>query len=445
MIDKVAKNAVIVTSGSTAVINACIVGIANAWQDLNDGKLFGAIHGINGLLLNKLVVLYPRWDFQKISDISCSPSSALGSSRHSLRDESGELKIAEMGNIFRVLERRKIGYVFIIGGVQARENAYLISKYAKKNGLDISVIHIPNTVNNDLALGHHSPGFMSAAQFIVNAVTGIDLCNRAMLPGVAIDIISDRVGWLSACASLARKQATSITPAIEEYFEITAAEENTGPHLIYMPKTEFFPGKFLTEISDAMKKHNRAHVVVAEGISEQEGFRDYVEKLDGANFLKELCGTDNLDRLKPCGSGILGVILCHLVKKELKIKRVCANTFDDLQRSFPEPSKADFLEANRSGSYAARCLREGNSNTTVTIGGEKLSYSSHINHVDLSLAFDEDSDEQKIKTFPKKFITHGNMIDDEFIRYLGVGEDDLPPTIAVKVFRVIDFDQVASH
>ena len=423
------NNAVVLQSGECAAIaNASLVGVAEAWQELNDGVLFGSLFGIEGLIKNKLISLYPRDDFQKTTAINYAPSAALGSSVHKLKDESGAPKEEALFRIFGVLAARKIGYLFLIGGEDSRENAHTISQHAKNLESDLAVLHIPKSIENDLTFNHHSPGYLSAAQFIINSVARLDLANRAM-PGVMINVVMGKsAGWLAAAARVSRECVASVAAANGYLLDKTLAEQSAGPHLIYLPEINFSTERFVADVSRVMEKFGRAHVVVAEGIVEHNAIKDYVVKIHGANFVKELCG-----------NGILGALLCHIVKKQTHIQQICSNTFGCLQR-VSEQSASDRVEAYKAGHYAVRVARDGLSHAMITLGSaDKIQYSSKIGHADLSLAYEKSK--PRIKTFPCKLIINGNNIADEFLGYIGAGEDDTR-TIENPIFRVFDFNQV---
>lgn len=442
-----AGSAVVLQSGGpTAVINASLIGIAEAWQEMNDGKLFGALYGVKGLIDGNLVLLYPRNDFQKLRSVNYSPSAALGSSRHSLRDKSGKSKENELLEIFSVLKRQNIKFVFLIGGEDSRENAHTISLFARSQQIDISVAHIPKTIDNDLTLTHHSPGFGSASQFLINAVAGLELENRAM-KGILIDVAMGRnSGWLAASASVAKLCFASVPEDFERqhYLAVNHCEESFGPHLVYLPEVNFQKEKFLADIFDVEKKYGRAHVVVSEGIAEHKEVKNYSRKLFGEEFLTAMCGSDDFGHPQINGD-MLGLVLCHLARTGLKNShRVRSETFGHLQRSFPMFSEADSQQAFDCGEYAVRQARTGREKFIAVVLGKEhsLCNSSKVSHANLDDAFKDGR--PKIKTFPQELIENGNQISTTFRDYIGIGDRGSAALVTIPNFRVIDFEKMSA-
>ena len=187
--------------------------------------------------------------------------------------------------------------------------------------------HIPKTIDNDLRSCDHTPGFASAARFVACALKGDDLDNRA-LGGVKIDVIMGRdAGFLTAASALAREN------------------RGDGPHLIYLPERPFSLDGFVKDVQAAMKKHGRCVVAVSEGIRDEKG-----ESI-GARFAGG--EKDSHGNVQMSGTGALGDYLAKYLKEKAAIKRVRADTFGYLQRSFPGvASDVDVEEAGMAG-YAA--------------------------------------------------------------------------------------------
>lgn len=441
------KNAVVLQSGGpTAVINCSLFGIINAWRQTSDKILYGVWNGIRGLLERddktkkpKVTQLYPHEDLNKIVDIRNSPSAALGSSRYSLRNKDGEIRLGEVSKIFEALKELEVGYVFLIGGEDSRENTRCIAQYAGHFDANIRVIHVPKTIDNDLTFTHHSPGYLSAAQFAINAVAGLDLDNRAM-GGVMIDVVMGRTtGWIAAATSVCRKLfSSSVGIHYLGKREPTHAESSAGPHLIYIPESDFNIEDFLRDVSQTMDKFGRAHVVVSEGVAEKTAIKLYLEGIPGHSFLEELCGVDDFGHAQLSGNGILGSVLSHAIKNKLGIKRVRANTFDYLQRSFPAASEIDQQEAIKVGEFAVKIAREGKTNAMVTVGDhDKIHYSGRIKWIDLMEVFKEGV--PKIRTVPKELIQGTNWIAEEMEFYLAMREfSEEMTTISVPNLRILD-------
>ncbi|MCX6760241.1 MAG: diphosphate--fructose-6-phosphate 1-phosphotransferase [Candidatus Nealsonbacteria bacterium] len=398
-------NAVVLQSGGpTAVINKSLYGVYSAWQAIN-AEIYGSLFGVNGILENRVINLNTL-NKALIQSASECPSAALGSARFNLQDENG-FKKEVLAKIFMVFDQLDIGYCFLIGGDDSRENANTLFEYAKQIGYDLIVIHIPKTIDNDLTFTHHGPGFASAAKFIAMAVMGIDLDNRAF-PGVMIDVVMGRnAGWLAASSMLAKRN------------------EKMGPHFIYLPESDFSIENFLSDVSDSVSTCGRAHVVVAEGVSEKPCIVEYVSQIGGTEFLSRLCGVDDFKHAQLSGNGFFGTILRHLLETNLKKSiRVRANTFDYLQRSFPLFSKADQHQAYMVGKKAVHFALDERSNIMVTVGTEEFRYNDAIDFVSLEQVFKDGRGQ--IKTVPKDIIVKGNKISDDFKTYMGPLVDGLP-------------------
>lgn len=402
----VSPNGLVLQSGGpTMVINKSVQGLYDSWR-FNAGKLYGSLYGLKGLLKEDLI------DFGKVSSdqmlaIANTPSATLGTARYNLRDKEGKLKLDDLKKIFEVFDAYQIGHVFIIGGDDSRENSYAILEYARENGIEITAFALSKTIDNDLTFTHHCPGFGSAAKFVVWAVAGIDLDNQAM-PGAIIDVVMGRgAGWLAASAILARRG------------------KDWGPHLIYVPEADFSQEKFLADIDKVLKKNNRVHLIVSEGVAEKLAIKHYIEVIGGEEFLRELCGQDAFGHPQLSGTGVFGAVLSYIIKKNLKVKRVRANTFDYPQRSFPIFSKLDRKQAYLVGCQAAELDKLGEvDNAMITVGEDVFEYNDKIDYVSLDEIFKEGRG--KTKLLPEKVIAEGNNISDGYRDYLGPLIDQLP-------------------
>ena len=201
--------------------------------------------------------------------------------------------------------------------------------------------HVPKTVDNDLLVTDHCPGYGTAARFVACALMGDDLDNRA-LPGVKIDVIMGRnAGFLTAAAALGKTR------------------DDDGPHLLYFPERPVSIGKFLSEVEAVYKKLNRCVIAVSEGMCDA----------DGETWAKKIAQTAEKDphgNIQLSGTGALADFLSAQVKSGLKIKRVRADTFGYLQRSFAGlQSKVDVDEARRCGRQAVLYAMEHDSGSVA--------------------------------------------------------------------------------
>ena len=321
-------NMVIAQSGGPSmVINESLVGaVLEARKSAKIGKILGARHGILGILGDDYIDLRKPSE-KKLQAIAVTPSSALGSCRKKPNAD-------DCRQIFEAFRRKGVGYFFYIGGNDSADAARIIAEEAEKAGYPLVVYHIPKTIDNDLRSCDHTPGFGSAARFVASALKGDDLDNRA-LGGVKIDVIMGRdAGFLTAASALAR------------------VRPDDGPHLIYLPEVPFSLAKFKKDVLACMKKFGRCVVAVSEGIRNEKG-----ESI-GAQFAGG--ETDSHGNVQMSGTGALGDYLAKFLKETGAAKRVRADTFGYLQRSFPGvASKVDQREGFQAGQAAVKAALKG--------------------------------------------------------------------------------------
>ena len=326
-------NAVIGQSGGpTSVINQSLVGVIQAVQKSNHiDEVLGARHGVRGIINEDFVPLRQAtadW----IERAAQTPAAALGSTRD-------KPDAAYCEKIVASFKKNNVRFFFYIGGNDSADTARIVQELAAGAKYDMQVFHIPKTIDNDLRVHDHTPGFGSAARFVAAAVMG-DNFDNASLPGVKVDVIMGRnAGFLTAAAVLARRNSED------------------GPHLIYVPETVFDVDQFLGDVDRVHKKAGRCLIAVSEGIHDQSGApiaAVLAEKL-GRQVEKDSHGNVQL-----AGSGILGDFLGDLIKDKLKIKRVRSDTFGYLQRSFPSlaVSQTDADEARMVGKVAVEYSRD---------------------------------------------------------------------------------------
>ena len=321
-------NMVIAQSGGPSmVINESLVGaVLEARQSAKIGRILGARHGILGILGNDYIDLR-KPSVRKLEAIAETPSSALGSCRK--KPTADDCKA-----IFEAFRARDVGYFFYIGGNDSADAARIVAEEAEKADYPLVVYHIPKTIDNDLRSCDHTPGFGSAARFVASAIKGDDLDNRA-LGGVKIDVIMGRdAGFLTAAAALARVRA------------------DDGPHLIYLPEVPFAEATFVKDVQAVMKKRGRCVIAVSEGIRGKDGVPIGAKLGSGE--------TDSHGNVQMSGTGALGDALAKILKEKAAVKRVRADTFGYLQRSFPGiASKVDQAEARAAGAAAVKAALKG--------------------------------------------------------------------------------------
>ena len=389
------RNMVIAQSGGPSmVINMSLVGAVRAarLKECSDkvGRILGARHGIKGILAGDYVDLRKVGD-RKLDAIALTPSSALGSCRL-------KPSVEDCRRIFEEFKRLDVGYFFYIGGNDSADAARIVAEEAEKDGYPLSCWHIPKTIDNDLRSCDHTPGFGSAAKFVACAVMGDDLDNRA-LGGVKIDVVMGRdAGFLTAASALARTRP------------------DDGPHLIYLPEVPFSEDGFVKDVKAAMKKFGRCVVAVSEGIRGRDGVPIGAKLGSGER--------DSHGNVQMSGTGALGDALARLLKEKAQIKRVRADTFGYLQRSFPGvASGTDRDEAFGAGFVAVNAaVRLDNKAGTIGIQRRK-GRKYGVEYVWMPI-----SDAAKFtRGMPKEFIAkNGHDVTQAFIDYARPLVGDLP-------------------
>lgn len=367
------------SGGPSMVINQSLIGaVLEARKHKRIRKIYGALHGIKGILNENFIDL-KKETVANLEAIAVSPSSALGSIRKKPTKE-------DCLNIFKVLHKHEVRFFFYIGGNDSAETVYIINEEARKSGYDINCFHIPKTIDNDLRSNDHTPGFGSAAKFVVYALMGINLDNRA-LPGVHISVIMGRhAGFLTAASALAR-----VYP-------------DDGPHLIYLPEKAFSMTRFISDVKRVYAKYGRCLIAVSEGISDRNGVAI------AAKFSKEV---DSHGNVQLSGTGALGDLLATEIKTKTKISRVRADTFGYLQRSFPGTiSEADASEARSVGVEAIKASMKYESGSIAIKRKPGKKYVIYFERVPLK------SVARESKEMPANFINRdGNDVTAAFIDY----------------------------
>lgn len=387
------------SGGPSMVINQSLVGAVLAARDNRAvGKIYGALHGIQGILDETFIDLRKE-SRATLEAVANTPSSALGSVRRKPTAEDCQA-------IFRVLRKLEIRYFFYIGGNDSAETVHIINEEAVKDGYGLSCFHIPKTIDNDLRENDHTPGFGSAARFVACAVKGDDLDNRA-LGGVKIDVIMGRnAGFLTAASALARQ------------------DDDDGPHLIYLPERPFSMEKFAKDVKAAVRKYGRCVVAVSEGIADKDGTPIL------AKFTQE---TDSHGNVQLSGTGALGDLLAKVVKEQSGVKRVRADTFGYLQRSFPGiASASDAMEARLAGVAAVQAaVNDEMSGGSIAIKRKPAKkYGVTFEVVPLRAVAKE------TRQMPDAFINKaGNHVTQAFVEYARPLVGALPPCARFKQLR----------
>jgi len=332
--------------GPTAVINQSMVGVVlEARRHAAVTGIYGALHGVSGILNEDFIDLTQETD-ANLDLVAATPCSALGSTR-----DKPDLDYCRQ--IFKVLQAHEIGTFFYIGGNDSSDALRILATEAANANYPLRCIHIPKTIDNDLMINDHTPGFPSAAKFVASAFAGVNQDNRA-LPGVYVGVVMGRhAGFLTAAAAGARRYA------------------DDGPHLIYLPERVFSMDTFLEDVKRVHADLGRCVIAVSEGIHDADG-TPIVTKL-ASDVEKDAHGNVQLS-----GTGALADLLTDAIKTNTDISRVRGDTFGYLQRSFLGcVSDVDQREAREVGAkgvqFAASEARDG-SVTINRVGDYAVEY-----------------------------------------------------------------------
>lgn len=315
--------------GPTAVINQSLVGaVLEARRFPEVTRVWGARHGVRGIVHQAFVDLSEATT-HNLERVAQTPSSALGSTRD-------KPDAAYCQNILNVFKQHEVRYFFYIGGNDSSDTVRIVGEYAAKEGYELRAVHIPKTVDNDLPVTDHCPGYPSAALFVANAFSGANADNRA-LQGVYIAVLMGRhAGWLTAASALARRH------------------DDDGPHLLYLPERPFSIERYLTDIDRIYQQQGRCIIAISEGVWANRDGKGKEIPL-AADLMRKAGREPEVDAHGnvQLSGGALADELAAAVQLGLGIKRVRADTFGYLQRSFPGVvSAVDAREAREVGEKA---------------------------------------------------------------------------------------------
>jgi len=367
--------------GPTAVINQSLAGVVlEARRFPHVTRVYGALHGVRGIVDEDFLDLTQETS-HNLELVAATPSSALGSTRD-------KPDAAYCARIFAVLRAHDIEHFFYIGGNDSADTVRIVSQAARQAGYPLRCIHIPKTIDNDLAGSDHTPGFPSAARFVAQAFAGANLDNAA-LPGVYVGVVMGRHGgFLTAAAALGKKFP------------------DDGPHLIYLPERVFDIEAFLADVKATWERHGRCVIAVSEGIHDASG-------APIATLLAKEVERDQHGNVQLSGNGALADLLCDAIKARLGIKRVRGDTFGYLQRSFIGcVSDVDAREAREVGEKAVQFAMWGERDGSVAI---RRTGAYSVDYELLPL----DAVAGKTRTMDDAFISDsGTDVTDAFWRYL---------------------------
>jgi 6-phosphofructokinase 1 len=351
-------------------------------------RVWGAVHGVRGII-NETFIDLSEATTHNLELVAGTPSSALGSTRDKPDAEYCH-------RIFNVFKKHDVRYFFYIGGNDSSDTVRIVNEQADQEGYELRAIHIPKTVDNDLPINDHCPGYPSAARFVACAISGVNADNNA-LPGVYIAVIMGRhAGWLTAAAALARKH------------------DDDGPHLIYVPERPFSIDRYLSDIDRMYKQHGRCIVALSEGVwaTRNEQGKEVplaVDLMAKAGREPQFDAHGNIQ----LSGGALADELADIVQKGLGVKRVRSDTLGYLQRSFPGVvSNVDAREAREVGEKAAHyaCWHNVDGSVVIKRTGDYAVKYELAKLADIAA---------RTRHLPDEFINaDGNQVTDAFRSYL---------------------------
>ena len=327
------------SGGPTVAINASLAGVIDGVKKSNKfTRVYGAIHGIQGVLDNNFIdlSLMALSKFPLVNTLELSPAMYLGSCRYNLPDFEVDSKPYEI--IFDRFEEYQVAAFFYIGGNDSMDTVDKLSKYAKKIGSDVKIVGIPKTIDNDLCHTDHTPGFGSAAKYV--ASTMLEIAHDTyiyQIPSVVIvEIMGRDAGWLTAASCLARN------------------DYSPAPHLIYLPEVDFDEDQFIEDIKNVLKTSRCVIVAVSEGIHDKDG--NYISATSAV--------ADKFGHAQLSGTG---KALESLVKDRMDIK-VRSIELNVLQRCAAHiSSRTDINESFALGQAAVKYAAEGMTAVMSTI------------------------------------------------------------------------------
>lgn len=398
------------SGGPTAVINQSLIGVVQeALKHEGIEKILGARHGVEGVLKEDFIDLR-GFSAQTLEDVAATPSAGLGSCRFKPKEE-------DCRKIFEIFARHNVRYFFYIGGNDSALATGIINKIARTQNYELRVFHVPKTIDNDLLVTDHCPGYGSAAKYVAQAFMGNDLDNRA-IPGIKIDVVMGRnAGWLTAAAALAR-----VNPG-------------DGPHVICLPERSYTIKEFVEKVDAVYAANKRALVAVSEGMADEDGnvwlqsdkiraemkelgMESLVDWMDATGRTEDAAGGAKLDSFghaQLSGSGALADMLAsilkiHMFRKHGKKPRLRADTLGYAQRSFAGcVSETDAIEGREAGRAAVKSAVSGDIDGSICFRRLPSLYGKY-----LCDAFRANLEDVSGVNFPKGMKQYRPM-DDKFI------------------------------
>ena len=383
------KNIIVGQSGGpTSVINSSIAGVYKKAKELGYDHVYGMVNGIEGFLQDNIIDLDDYLSNEENYELlKRTPSAFLGSCRYKLpkfEDDPDTYK-----KIFELLEKHEIESLLYTGGNDSMDTVKMLSDYAKENGKSQTFFGVPKTIDNDLPITDHCPGYGSCAKYIATSLKEIirdnESFNKSRLTVCIVEIMGRHAGWLTAAAALAKDDNCS------------------GVDAIYLPEDTFDLDEFLNRVKTLAETKSSIVIAVSEGIQTADG--KFVCELGADDRAVDAFGHK---QLSGCAS-----TLCNIVAKETGLK-TRAIEFSTLQRAASHiASLTDINEAEAVGMRAVEEVNKGNTGMMVTI--QRVSEDPYKSTTDVYDIHDIANVEKKI---PDEWIDKTNkQMTEEFIKY----------------------------
>ncbi len=377
------------SGGPTSVINSSLAGVYKTARERGFDTVYGMLHGIQGFLDEKYIDLSTQIHTDMdIELLKRTPSAFLGSCRYKLPEIHEDPEIYE--RIFRILDKLEIEAFIYIGGNDSMDTIKKLSDYAIVKGHTQKFLGVPKTIDNDLALTDHTPGFGSAAKYIaastkevIRDALGLSYNKKNIS---ILEVMGRNAGWLTGATALAK------------------TEECEGPDLIYLPEITFDIDKFLKKVTSLSKQKDSIVIAVSEGIKLADG--RYVCELSGGADYVDAFGHKQLQGTAAYLAGFLGA---ELGCKTRSIE------FSTLQRSASHmASRVDIDEAFMVGGAAVKAADEGDTGKMVVI--DRVSDDPYMSAAGI---YDVHRIANNEKLVPRDWVNkEGDYITDEFINYI---------------------------
>ena len=377
------------SGGPTSVINSSLAGVYKNAIERGFDKVYGMLHGVQGLLDEQSMEISTQVHSAPHSDLlQRTPAACLGSRRYKLPEIHENMEIYD--RIFEILDKLEIDSFIYIGGNDSMDTIRKLSDYAIVKGHKQKFLGVPKTIDNDLALTDHTPGFGSAAKYIAASTKevirdALGLTYKKEMITV-MEIMGRNAGWLTGAAALAK------------------TEECEGPDLIYLPEIAFDVEDFLAKVKELLQKKSSIVIAVSEGIKLADG--RYVCELSGGGDYVDAFGHKQLQGTAAYLAGFLGAeIGCKTRSVE----------FSTLQRSASHmASRVDIEEAFMVGGAAVKAADEGYNGNMVVI--DRVSDDPYMSSAGI---YDVDRIANEEKLVPREWVNkEGNYVTKDFIDYV---------------------------